>query len=235
MKIYQITPRLVFKSDNRVYKFFNSDLECREEVKRLNGSPISEIYDEESQYKVKFVKILDVSDYFYTMEEAKGKCLTILNSVQDFQLAGSWLRCFHVATYNNKDKTAFLFGDFVAYHLYIDHEQKEINAIDPGVGFGKIGEIEIDISRFLVSLLQTKNFKINKLNRVIAAFLNAYGTDKIDNSNLEKFIKYRILRNHKKTIRLNSGIKRYFVAYFFSMLSTIKYYLIKNKLKKTIT
>lgn len=234
MEIFKTSPRLVFLNNHKVYKFFKSNFECKDEVEKIKNSPISEIYDEVSQYKMKFVKILEICDNFYTMEQVKGKSLNISNSIEDYRLAGSWLRCFHDLTYNSKDKKVFLFGDFITSHLHIDHECREINAIDPGASFGMIGEIEIDISRFLVSLLQTKNFKIIKLNRVMVGFLNGYNIDKISYSNLDKFIKIRIFRNYEKIIKLNTGFKRNFIAYFFLILSKIKYHLVKKNLKRII-
>ena len=210
MEIFKIKPRPVILIDNKVYKFFNTKSECINEVNRINKSPFSHSYDQLSCYNMKFVKILETNDNFYTMEKVNGKCISIFNKINDFNLAGRWLRCFHDLTYDSKNKTSFLFGDFIPSHIFIDHNYKEISAIDPGTSFGNYGEIEIDISRFLVGLFQTKNFDVIKLNRVLVAFLSGYGKEKINFSNLNNLINLRIYKNYDKTIKLNTGLFYHF-------------------------
>ena len=75
MKIFNSDTRSVILNHEKAYKFFNSRSECEEEVKRLKKSPISEVYDEISNYKMKIVKILEVKEYFYSMDQAKGEKL----------------------------------------------------------------------------------------------------------------------------------------------------------------
>tara|TARA_A100001015_G_scaffold265287_1_gene313522 strand:- start:4142 stop:4852 length:711 start_codon:yes stop_codon:yes gene_type:complete len=234
MKIFNSDTRSVILNHEKAYKFFNSRSECEEEVKRLKKSPISEVYDEISNYKMKIVKILEVKEYFYSMDQAKGEKLEINHNYKDFYLAGRWLRCFHDLTYNNDIKKVFIFGDFIAPHLFIDHNNKEINTIDPGNNFGLIDEIEIDISRFFVNLLLSRNFNINRLKNILANFFNGYGLEKINYFKLDKAIKFRISRNFEKSIQLKKGIKHYNVSYFFFIFSKIKYLFIKKKLKELL-
>ena len=232
MKLIQIRPRLVFSVENKIYKFFKTKLECENEVDRIKNSPISELIDKKSNYKIKFVKILESGEYFYSMKKFNGKCLNFKSDIENFNLAGRWLACFHNLTLSNNK--VFLFGDFIAAHLFIDHKSKEINAIDPGNNFGMIGEIEIDISRFLANILSTKNIQIIKLNKIIDNFISGYGADKLSFSKLDENIEDRILKNFQKTLNHNIGLKSYFNAYLNLVFSKIKYHFIKRKLKSRI-
>tara|TARA_B110000003_G_C16630470_1_gene526414 strand:+ start:1606 stop:2313 length:708 start_codon:yes stop_codon:yes gene_type:complete len=232
MEIIQYKPRLVVSIENKIYKFFESKVECKNDLNRIKNSPISEVKDEKSNYKMKFVKILESGDYFYSMEKINGKCLDFKSEIENFALAGLWLDCFHKITF--RDNKVFLYGDFIAGHLFIDHESKEIIAIDPGTSFGEIGEIEVDISRFLVNILSTRNTQIRKLDRIINKFIYGYGADKISFSKLDQHIKERVFKNFKKTLNHNIGFKSYFKAYFNLVFSKIKYRLIKKKLKNRI-
>lgn len=230
MKIFNSDTRSVILNQEKAYKFFNSRSECEEEVKRLKKSPISEVYDEISNYKMKIVKILEVKEYFYSMDQAKGETLGINHNYKDFYLAGRWLRCFHDLSIKNDGK-AFLFGDFVLSHLFLDHENKIISTIDPGTNFGNSGEIETDISRFIVSLFYTKNFNLRKLSKIINSFLEGYGIKKINFTKLDNFIKYRILRNFNKTNKLKSKLKYYIIALIYLNIANFKYFFIKKKIK----
>ena len=234
MQVSKNETRKVLIKNNIVYKHFNSNVDCKNEIERINTSPITEVYDEKSKYKMKFVKILEINENYYTMELAKGKSLNFYSRIDDFVLAGRWLRCFHDLTYNNDIKKVFIFGDFIAPHLFIDHNNKEINTIDPGNNFGLIDEIEIDISRFFVNLLLSRNLNINKLKNILANFFNGYGLEKINFSKLDRAIKFRISRNCEKSIQLKKGIKHYIVTYFFFIFSKIKYLFIKKKLKELL-
>ena len=148
MEIFYSDTRTVLINQNKVYKFFNSKAECESEVKRISMSPISEFHDKISYYKMKFVKILEKNEYFYSMDQAQGNSLNFNSNKKDFYLAGRWLRCFHDLSFNYKNNNAFLFGDFITSHLFIDHKNKAISTIDPGSDFGSIGKIETDIARF---------------------------------------------------------------------------------------
>ncbi|MDA9626949.1 hypothetical protein N9S53_00600 [Candidatus Pelagibacter sp.] len=230
MKIFNSDTRSVILNYGKAYKFFNSRSECEEEVKRLKKSPISEVYDEISNYKMKIVKILEVKEYFYSMDQAKGEILGVNHNYKDFYLAGRWLKCFHDLSIKN-DSKVFLFGDFVVSHLYLDHKNKIISTIDPGTNFGNSGEIETDISRFIVSLLYTKNFNLRKLSKVINSFFEGYGIQKINFTKLDNFIKYRILRNFNKTNKLKTELKYHIIALIYLNIANFKYFFIKKKLK----
>ena len=232
MEILQIGPRPVILVKNKVYKFFKSNQECQNEIKRLSNSPLSELVDEISLYKMKFVKVSEISENYYVMEKVNGASLNLKNKINNFYLAGRWLSCFHGITSNNKNKEVFLYGDFISSHLFVDNNLREVSAIDPGTSFGLIGEIEIDISRFIVSLLQTKSLNIIKLNKIIVNFINGYGLKIISFNKLDKLIKLRIIKNYEKTKKLKSGLKVNFIAYLFLIFSKIKYQLIKQNLKK---
>ena len=112
MKVYKISPRLVFLSNDKVYKFFNNSKECEDESDKINSSPFSDYFDSDTKYNMKFVKILHVNKYFYIMQPAKGLCLNDTKNILDYKLAGSWLRIFHNFSYDEQSKKAFLFSDF---------------------------------------------------------------------------------------------------------------------------
>ena len=230
MKIFNSDTRSVFLNHDKAYKFFDSRSECEDEVKRLKKSPISEVYDGISNYKMKIVKILEVKEFFYSMDQAKGKTLGINHNDKDFYLAGRWLRCFHDLSIKN-DSKVFLFGDFVVSHLFLDHENKIITTIDPGTNFGNSGEIETDISRFIVSLFYTKNFNLRKLSKIINSFFEGYGIKKINFTRLDNFIIYRILRNFNKTNKLKTELKYHIIALIYLNIANFKYFFIKKKFK----
>jgi len=234
MIIFQTKPKLVFFNNNKVYKFFDSNIECEKEIKKLIISPLLECLDKTSKYKMKFVKVLDKYPNYYTMEMVNGERLKIKDNIKNYELAGSWLRIFHSLSCNEKTKKVFLFSDFCISHLYIDHVNKEVTAIDPGSGFGTIGDIEIDISRFLVSSMEEKKFNIFKLKKNLLSFFSGYGIDKINYLELEKNISLRIKKNFEKIIKLKPGIKFFFLAYLLLLNSNFKYYLIKGKIKKLL-
>lgn len=234
MKVYKIFPRLVFLSNEKVYKFFNSSKECEDEIVKINASPFSDHFDIDTKYKMKFVKILHVNKYFYIMRLAKGLCLNDTNNILDYKLAGSWLRIFHNFTYDEQTKKAFLFSDFDISHVYVNHNDNEITAIDPGTGFGTIGDIENDISRLIVSLMQKKNFNIFKLKKYIISFFDGYRVDKIDYEKLDKYINERIKKNKKKMLNLNFSLKQFLIGNFLFIYSNLKYFLIKKNIKKLL-
>ena len=86
LKIFKTSERFVFLSNYTVYKFFNSSLECSQEIKLIRSSPMLELYDEENKYKMKFVKIIQTSENFYTMELIKGDSIYFNNDLEDFFL-----------------------------------------------------------------------------------------------------------------------------------------------------
>ena len=94
----------------------------------------------------------------------------------------------------------------------IHHENKIISTIDPGSDFGASGEVETDISRFIVNLFYMKNFNLRRLNKFINFFFEGYGARNVNFTKLDKFIKYRILRNFNKTNKLKTGLKNHFFA-----------------------
>ena len=234
MKVYKIFPRLVFLSNNKVYKFFNNSKECEDEINKINSSPFSEHFDSDTKYNMKFVKILHVDKYFYIMRPVKGLCLNDTKSIYDYKLAGSWLRIFHNFSYDEQSKKAFLFSDFDISHVYVNHNNNEITAIDPGTGFGTIGEIENDISRLIVSLMQKKSFNVLILKQHINSFLDGYKVDKIDYDKLDKHINERIKKNTKKMLKLNFSLKQLLIGKFLFIFSNLKYILVKKNIKKII-
>ena len=233
MKIFSSDTRTVIINHDKAYKFFNSRSECEDEVKRLKKSPISEVYDEISNYKMKIVKILEVKEYFYSMDQVKGETLGFSQNDKNFYLAGRWLKCFRELSINY-DKKVFLFGDFIASHLFIDHENKIISTIDPGSDFGASGEVETDISRFIVNLFYMKNFNLRRLNKFINFFFEGYGARNVNFTKLDKFIKYRILRNFNKTNKLKTGLKNHFFALINLGIANFKYFFIKRKFNNLI-
>ena len=72
MQVSKNETRKVLIKNNIVYKHFNSNVDCKNEIERINASPITEVYDEKSKYKMKFVKILEINENYYTMELAKS-------------------------------------------------------------------------------------------------------------------------------------------------------------------
>lgn len=231
LKVYQIQPRLVFSTGEEVYKFFNSSDECQFEVKSIKSSPMKSYFDVKSKYTMSVVEIICSDDFHYVMKIAKGENLLIAHNDQYYHLAGRWLSSFHASSCNDKVGSVFLFGDYVASHLYIDTENKEITVIDPGMNFGNEGKIEEDVSRFIVGLLQTRDVNIAKLNARLLKFIEGYGASKLNYDALNKFVTFRIHRNLNKAITLDTGFKRFISAYFWLMISTIKHRLIKKHLK----
>jgi len=234
MKVFQTNPRLVFLSDDKVYKFFNSQHECDDEVKLIQSSPMVNFYDAESGFTMRFVEIVEFGDFFYTMKAIKGEKLTLLCDPCAYKYAGIWLRCFHNLTYKDHIKTACLFGDYSIDHIYIDNVNKVVSTIDPGISFGNVGKVEIDLSRFIVSIFQIKSINISRMAQQISEFFDGYGVKKIDFGILTKLISSRISKNFEKRIKLGTGLRRFFSAYFWLVNSTIKYYFINRSLKKKI-
>ena len=161
----------MFLSGKIVYKFFHSIEECKSEVQCIERSPLTSV-DHITGYTMKFVEIVDISDDHYSMKLITGEQLNKGTSLINCNLAGSWLRCFHNITLN--DKKAFLFGDYSLGHIFINSEKKEIITMDPGAGFGTIDFVEYDVARFIVDLLQSHNYNIFYLKRQIAKFLEGY-------------------------------------------------------------
>lgn len=231
LNIYQIQPRLVFSAGGKVYKFFNISDECRFEVKSIMSSPMTSSFDTESNYTMTLVDIISSDDFHYVMKTAKGENLVTSYNDQYYYLAGRWLNSFHSSSYNEKDGSVFLFGDYVASHLYVDIENKEITVIDPGINFGKIGQIEEDVSRFIVGLFQTRDCNIANLKQRLFEFIDGYGVSDLTYEVLDSFVKFRINRSFEKAINLDTGLKRYFSAYFWLVISIIKHHVIKKHLR----
>ena len=129
LSVYQIKPRLVFSSEEEVYKFFDKIGECRLEVEAILSSPMGECFDPDSGYTMKLVEITSSSDFHYVMRVAQGNSLSSDGDYENYYLAGRWLNCFHSSSQNDTRKTAFLFGDYVESHLYIDTTTKHLTAM----------------------------------------------------------------------------------------------------------
>lgn len=234
MNVFQIYPRLVFESNNRVYKFFKTNSEFKKELEKINSLPNFDHHDDLSKYKMSIVKILEIHDNFYVMQHAKGICLKNSNNINDYFLAGSWLKYFHERTLSKIDNKATLFGDFVNSHLYIDHINKEIIAIDPGSGIANFDEIEVDFSRFIVNILAKKNLQVLKIQNILNKFFNGYGINRLSFSRLDQQIKIRISKNFEKTVQLTPGFKGFYKACFLLFFSKMKYKFIKKYIKNII-
>ena len=230
MKIIYSDTRSIIINQNKVYKFFNTEHECKNEIQRLVKFSIPEIHDKISDYKMKMVKIIEINKFFYSMNRVNGVKLSLKSNKRDFYLAGRWLRSFHNLSFDSNNNKVNLFGDYVSSHLYLDHKNKTISALDPGKNFGNIDEIEIDISRFIVSLLYSKNFNLSKLIKIIFFFLEGYGLEKVYFLKLNKFIKYRIFRNFKKTYKLKKGIKYFTISLIYLIIANFKYFFVQIKL-----
>jgi hypothetical protein len=181
---------------------------------------------------MKFIEILEINDNFYTMKFINGNQLNKSNCMNNYKLAGNWLRCFHNLTYENKK--AFLFGDFSTGHIYINVDKKEITTIDPGTGFGKIDFIEYDIARFIVDLFQSHNVNIFNVNDQIINFLSGYSCENLDYDRLISILSFRINRNYVKRIKLDIGLKRYLSASYWYINSKFKFLYIKKRLKEIL-
>ena len=234
LSIYQTQPRLVFLSGGEVFKFFRNAHECNLEVKSIMSSPMNSIIDSESKYMMSLVEIISSHDTHYVMKNAGGNSLTNSNHPNGYYLAGRWLRTFHESSKGTIEGGIFLYGDYVASHLYIDNVNKKVTLIDPGKDFGRIGKIEEDIARFLVGLFHTKDFNIDKLIKKLSQFINGYGVDSLDYLLLDNFIKFRIDWSFEKVKQLNknTGFKIIFIALVWRLIENIKYSLVKNKLRK---
>lgn len=233
LSIYQTQPRLVFSSGSKVYKFFNLIDECKLEVETILSSPMDSTLDLESKYIMSFVEIISSHDTHYVMKSAGGESLTSSNDYSGYYLAGRWLRTFHDSSKASVKGDVFLFGDYVASHLYIDNYNKTVTLIDPGKGFGSIGKIEEDIARFVVGLFHTRNFNISKLSHRLSQFINGYGVDAVDYYLLDRFVKFRIQRSFEKstTLNLNTGFKNTFIAFVWRTIENFKHTMVKNKLR----
>lgn len=75
-----------------------------------------------------------------------------------------------------------------------------------------------------------KNLNLRKLNKIINFFFEGYGVRNINFIKLDKFIKYRILRNFNKTNKLKTGLKNYIFALIYLGIANFKYFFIKRKL-----
>jgi len=190
--------------------------------------------DPETEYTMSLVEILSSHDAYYVMKVAEGESLSISNDLNGYYLAGRWLRIFHESSKECTKGDVFLFGDYVASHLYIDNVHKKVTLIDPGKDFGRIGKIEEDIARFIVGLFHTKDFNIDKLIKRLSKFLNGYGVDALDYHLLDSFVKFRIHRSYEKatTLNINIGVKSIFIAFVWRTVENIKHNIIKNKLRK---
>jgi hypothetical protein len=229
--IFQTKPRLVFENNGRVYKFFKNNEDCRSEVQAIESCLLKPSVDHISDYKIAFVEVVDKYEDHYVMKMVCGTELASELTEPHCSLAGRWLRFFHnVSIHNGYDKR-FLFGDFSISHVYIDNVDKTITAIDPGAGFGSVGPVESDLSRFIVSLLQSRAYKRRDLGSYISAFILAYGPQQLDFVALYQQIKFRINRNLTKRVTLRSGVLNKIKAYSVFFQSYIKVYLIFKVLK----
>lgn len=236
LNIYQIQPRLVFSVNGKVYKFFNDVNECKSEFESIMSSPMNATFDPESKYRMSLVEIISSREEYYVMKFAEGDILSSSNDYNGYYLAGRWLRTFHESSKNTAEGGIFLFGDYVASHLYINNAHKEVTLIDPGKDFGRIGKIEEDIARFIVGLFHTKDFNFAKLIKRLSKFLKGYGVDALDYHLLNSFVKFRILRSYEKstTLKINIGVKSIFIAFVWRTIENIKHTIIKNKLRKIL-
>ena len=176
--IYKTQPRLVFYSLGNIYKFFESSKECADEIKLISSSPMKIHFDSKTNYTMSMVEIIFKGDHYYTMKPAKGKKLDIYDNDKNFQLAGRCLNIFHMLSQKEEKNKSFLYGDFIADHLFIDNNEKKITLIDPGNGFGINGNIEIDLARFIVDLISKKNFNLFILKNKIQYLIEGYGKKK---------------------------------------------------------
>lgn len=234
LSIYQTQPRLVFSTGGKVYKFFNIADECRFEVESIMSSPMSSSLDSESKYTMALVKIISSHEVYYVMKVAGGDCLTSSNDYNDYYLAGRWLRTFHETSKDTVNDGIFLFGDYVASHLYIDNVNREVTLIDPGKDFGRIGKIEEDIARFIVGLFLIRSFNITKLKKKSFQFIHGYGVSSINFESLDNYVEFRVNRSFEKAMTLNTGFKRLLSAYFWRATSKFKYCLLKQYLRVTL-
>ena len=230
LEVFQTQPRLVFSCNDIVYKYFDQSIECEEEIISINSSPLVSKLDHRSGYNMKFVEILTISENFYTMKKVTGLQLTDSRCSNHYRLAGRWLKTFHCTSQTDDYKDVFAFGDYSISHLYVNDEDKEVVAIDPGKSFGKISSVEDDVSRFIVSLLQTKNLNLMHLNDNVSQFIDAYGHESLDFPKLTTKIQDRITTNYLKRIQLGVGPKRYMSAYLWWIISNLKMLFIRNNL-----
>ena len=77
--------------------------------------------------------------------------------MEDFYYAGLWLKNFHSQN-RQSDEISRLYGDANPSHFFINKEEKIVTAIDPGLPYGKIDNIYIDLARFTIDTI--KNIKI---------------------------------------------------------------------------
>jgi hypothetical protein len=230
MIIYQTSPRLVFQSNNIVYKFFKSSKDCKIELEKIVRSPLSREYDAQTKYTMCFVKLIGSNLFFYKMAPVTGHLLSLYENLEDYVIAGAWLRVFHKQTFEKTGKV-FLFGDYSLGHIYIDKIKKKITTIDPGTGFGDINYLENDIARFIVDLFQINSLNFLKLNHSIKYFFNGYHEENINFERLTKILLIRIKRNFFKRLKLGKGKKRYLSAPYWLMISLIKYKFFKFSFK----
>lgn len=234
LNIYQTQPRLVFSAGGKVYKFFNTAEECRFEVESIMSSPMIPSLDSQSEHTMALVEIISSHDLHYVMKVAEGDSLASSNDYNGYYLAGRWLKTFHESSKETVGDDVLLFGDYVASHLYIDNVNKEVTLIDPGKDFGRVGNIEEDIARFIVGLFHTKDFDFRRLRNNISQFICGYGVELLDYYLLESFIEFRIKRSFEKTMGLSTRIKNVLLAFVWRTIGYIKHRVIKNQLKEML-
>lgn len=233
IKIFKTYPRLIFAINNKVYKYFSTSEECKNEIHLIKSSPMKLNFDKESDYTMSLVEIISNEDFFYVMDYVKGKKLDAIKSKNYYHLAGRWLKIFHDCSRTNHINDFFLCGDFVPEHLYIDELNKKITLIDPGMSFGKKGNIEEDLSRFIVQLFQSKNFNMTLLKKKIVNFIYGYGPQNINYEILKISVEYRINRNIQKFKLIDKNkFLNIFLSKFWNFIIILKYYFVKKYLKK---
>jgi hypothetical protein len=230
--IYKKHPRLVFYSLGKIYKFFDSKIECAAEIKSILSSPMKNHYDLNTSYTMSMVNITFIGDSYYIMEKADGRKLNISDNDQYFQLAGRCLNIFHSLSFNKKKKETFLYGDFISDHLFIDTTNKRITLIDPGSGFCKKGIIETDIARFIIYLVSKNYFNLFLIKKKIHHFVKGYDIHKIDYQTLKISIDNRLKKNYKKNLIHNLFYINRLKGILINSITWLMIILIKKELKK---
>jgi hypothetical protein len=154
-----------------------------------------------------------------------GRNLALGIDEHDCFLAGRWLNTFHHSC-GERNEAVFLFGDYVAAHLYIDCEKKEVKVTDPGKNFGKIGAVEGDAVRFVVGLLHTRKIDLGSVRKRLRRFVH-------DIDQLDSFIEFRIIRSFEKALELSAGAKNLLTACLWFLIVKIKFSFIKKHLTES--
>ena len=214
-------------NEDRVFKYFASKEEYLKEKALLKQDIFSSTYDEKSGYKLNFVNIIHFDESFYIMKKIDGISLNNLihSNPEDFYYAGLWLKNFHSQNRQN-DEISRLYGDANPSHFFINKEEKIVTAIDPGLPYGKIDNIYIDLARFTIDTM--KNIKIIRKKCYVLAinkFLKGYfNNNKIKYDQYIKYVEKRMQINYNKQRTLKN------IIFALISLSLIKYRLkILNK------